>query len=83
MLVSFGCAWPASIYKSYKSRENAGKSLGFLLIIFFGYICGMAHKILYNLDGVIWLYIINGSLVLLDIGLYGRNARGKRGAAKG
>ena len=27
MLICFGAAWPFSIYKSYTSRENTGKSI--------------------------------------------------------
>ena len=27
MLICFGCAWPVSIWKSYHSKQNAGKSL--------------------------------------------------------
>jgi hypothetical protein len=36
MLIYFGSAWPFSIYKSYTSRENTGKSIIFLLIVFVG-----------------------------------------------
>jgi len=32
MLVCFGAAWPFSIYKSYTSRSNAGKSIFFYLL---------------------------------------------------
>jgi len=31
MMIFFGLAWPFSIYKSYKSKSNNGKSLWFLL----------------------------------------------------
>jgi hypothetical protein len=40
MLVCFGAAWPASIYRSWTSRTVAGKSLVFLIIVFAGYIAG-------------------------------------------
>ena len=36
MLVCFGAAWPFSIYRSYKSRENSGKSIAFLIVVFIG-----------------------------------------------
>lgn len=73
MLVCFGAAWPFSVYKSYKSRRNEGKSVIFLWIIFIGYIAGTIHKLLYSIDLVICLYVLNGFMVMLDIILYYRN----------
>jgi hypothetical protein len=73
MLVCFGAAWPFSIYKSYTSRKNTGKSVIFLVIVLVGYMAGALHKIFYNLDFVIYLYILNGMLVIVDIALYYRN----------
>ena len=75
MLFCFGFAWPLSIYRSYKSGTNAGKSLPFLYVVFFGYVSGTLHKIIYNFDPVIILYILNGLMVLIDIMLYYRNKR--------
>lgn len=74
MLLCFGAAWPFSIYKSYKSRQNAGKSIIFLIIIFTGYIAGFTHKLLYSFDAAIYLYALNGIMVFIDITLYFRNA---------
>jgi uncharacterized membrane protein len=73
MLVCFGSAWPFSIYKSWKSRETAGKSLPFLLVILVGYLAGALHKVFYSFDYVIVLYIVNSIMVLTDILLYLRN----------
>lgn len=73
MLMCFGCAWPASIYKSYTSRKNKGKSILFLYLIFIGYVSGFTHKLLYNRDHVIVLYFVIGILVFIDIVLYYRN----------
>ena len=75
MLVCFGLAWPFSIYKSYKSRQNAGKSLVFLIVVLIGYVAGVIHKILYSYDFVIYLYILNGLMVLTDMILFLRNQR--------
>ncbi|NOZ69843.1 MAG: hypothetical protein GXP46_11520 [Deferribacteres bacterium] len=75
MLICFGAAWPFSIYKSYKSRTNAGKSLLFLYVIFTGYVAGTLHKIIYSFDPVIILYITNGLMVFTDLLLYYRNKR--------
>ena len=75
MLICFGAAWPFSIYKSYTSRENAGKSIIFLLIVFVGYMAGMMHKLFYNFDLVIYLYGLNSCMVFMDIILYFRNKK--------
>ncbi len=73
MLVCFGAAWPFSIYKSWKTRQVAGKSLPFLLVILVGYISGILHKAIYRYDAVIFLYALNAVMVATDIALYLRN----------
>lgn len=73
MMVCFGFAWPFSIYKSYVSRSNKGKSLWFLIIVLAGYASGITHKCIYNLDFVLALYIINFLLVATDTAIYFRN----------
>lgn len=73
MLICFGSAWPASIYKSFTSRTARGKSLAFLIIVFIGYGAGILHKVFYNLDWVVLLYALNGLMVLADITLTQRN----------
>ncbi|MGC9324485.1 MAG: hypothetical protein ACP5G0_07015 [Desulfomonilia bacterium] len=73
MLVCFGSAWPASIYKSYTSRTSRGKSILFLCIVFIGYVAGVFHKVFYNLDWVVFLYALNGFMILIDMLLYLRN----------
>lgn len=75
MLFCFGFAWPFSIYHSFRARRNEGKSLSFLYVVFLGYISGTLHKIIYNFDLVIILYILNGLMVLTDILVYYRNKR--------
>jgi len=75
MLAAFGAAWPISIIKSLKSKSTKGKSVGFLWIVFTGYIAGTLHKILYLMDGVIVLYILNGLMVATDIVIYYRNKK--------
>lgn len=74
MLVCFGAAWPSSIHKSYTSRTSKGKSLFFLIIVFIGYVSGIIHKLLFNLDWVILFYMLNGLMVVIDTILYIRNA---------
>ena len=73
MLVCFGAAWPASIYKSYVSRTTAGKSVVFLVVVELGYLSGICFKLTGTLDYVLGLYILNSLMVLADIALYFRN----------
>jgi hypothetical protein len=73
MLVCFGAAWPFSIYRSLTSRSVAGKSVVFLIVVLVGYAAGVLHKLLYRYDYVIFLYALNGCMVLTDIVLYFRN----------
>ena len=73
MLLCFGIAWPFSIYKSFTSRTNKGKSFLFLFVVFFGYVSGTIHKLLYNFDPVTFMYSFNGLMVLTDMILYFRN----------
>ena len=75
MLICFGVAWPFSIYKSYKSCKNSGKSVVFLYAVVIGYIAGILHKLIYDYDVVIFLYILNSLMVTVDILLYYRNNR--------
>ena len=74
MLFCFGFAWPFNIYKSYKARANAGKSLLFLIVIWMGYLLGIFYKAFSpNPDFVLWLYVINITMVSIDITLFYRN----------
>ena len=82
MLVCFGTAWPFSIYRSWKARTTAGKSVIFLWIVLFGYLAGIVHKILHSRDAVIAFYILNALMVLADILLYYRNLALVRAAAR-
>jgi hypothetical protein len=75
MLICFGSAWPFSIYKSWTARTNQGKSPWFLVIVLLGYISGIIHKILHNYDAVVFLYGLNGAMVLVDMMIYMRNRR--------
>ena len=75
MLLSFGAAWPVSLWKSWTSRTNAGKSVVYLFIIVVGYAAGIAHKLLNDPDLVTFLYALNMSMVSADIALWFRNDR--------
>lgn len=75
MLVCFGFAWPTSIYKSLKSKSIDGKSVSFLYIILLGYLMGILHKVIYDLNFVIILYGINFFMVLTDLMIYYYNMK--------
>ncbi len=76
MLLCFGAAWPASIFRSYKSCSTRGKSVTFLWILIAGYVAGILNKRLFFPDDpVIIFYIINLCMVSVDIFLYFRNRR--------
>lgn len=70
MLICFGISWPVALLKTYTSKSVKGKSFLFLLFILLGYIFGVLHKLIYNYDYVIWLYILNGFLVLADMAMW-------------
>ncbi len=75
MLLSFGFAWPGSIYKSYTARTAKGKSLSFLLIVLFGYVCGITNKIIVGNYFVLVFYILDFIMVSTDTCLYFRNRK--------
>ncbi len=82
MLLCVGAAWPMNIIKSLRSRTAGGKSVIFQWAILVGYICGITNKLLYSMDIVLVLYILNFVMVATDTVLIYRNrALDKRRAA--
>jgi hypothetical protein len=75
MLLCFGAAWPVSLWKSWTSRTNSGKSVVFLFVIVVGYAAGIVHKLLNSRDPVTFLYALNMAMVSADIALWFRNDR--------
>ena len=81
MILSFGASWPLNVIKSYKARTTKGKSLGFLCLIFFGYIAGIASKLMnetYMMSFsskwyVLFFYVLNLLMVGTDLCIYIRN----------
>ena len=41
-------------------------------VLCFGYACGIIHKLLYSMDWIILLYVLNMILVSIDLTLYFR-----------
>lgn len=83
MIVAFGASWPMNVVKSFKARTAKGKSLGFLCLIFFGYIAGITSKLIndsYMVSFaskwyVLFFYVLNLIMVGADLCLYIRNKR--------
>ena len=77
MVVSFGISWPMNLIKSFRARTTRGKSLPFLLLISTGYVFGITGKLISG--GFKWyvmfFYVLNLFMVLLDVAMYARNAR--------
>lgn len=66
MIFCFGASWPFALYKTLKTKTASGKSRTFYILVMLGYICGMLHKILYNMDIVFWLYVVCFLLITTD-----------------
>jgi len=75
MLVCFGFSWPMNLIKVYKSRTAKSTSLPFILLILTGYVAGISAKIaLGNINYVLVAYLLNLSIVSLNLIIYFRNA---------
>ena len=89
MIVCFGVSWPLNVVKSYRSRTTKGKSILFLYLIFFGYIAGIASKLVnpayMSAIGqkwyVLFFYCLNFVMVGCDLILYYRNRRIEKNVA--
>ena len=83
MVVSFGASWPFNVMKSWKARTTKGKSLLFLCLILFGYVAGIASKLVNEAYMasfaskwyVLFFYVLNFIMVAADLVLYARNRR--------
>jgi hypothetical protein len=76
MMVAFGVSWPFSLIESVKARSTKGKSLLFLLLIDFGYVCGITGKLTAGkITYVFIFYVINFFMVAFDGLLYLRNSK--------
>lgn len=83
MILSFGASWPMNVMKSWKARTTKGKSLAFLCLILFGYIAGIASKLINEAYMasfaqkwyVLFFYVLNFIMVGADLCIYVRNYR--------
>ena len=83
MIVSFGASWPMNVMKSYKARTAKGKSVAFLCLILFGYVAGIASKLVNEAYMasfaqkwyVLFFYVLNFIMVSADLAMYIRNRK--------
>jgi len=79
MILSFGISWPLNAWKAWKARTAKAISLPFYLLIFGGYIAGIASNIIraaegtYQYNYVFFFYILNLLMVGIAILVYFRN----------
>ena len=90
MIVSFGASWPFNVMKSWRARTTKGKSLLFLCLILFGYVAGIASKLLNEAYMasfaskwyVLFFYVLNFIMVGADLLMYARNAKLDKAASE-
>ena len=74
MLVCFGFSWPLNVIKAYRARSAKGMSLPFILLIITGYVAGITAKVLaHQINYVLVVYLINLTIVLVNLAVYVRN----------
>jgi len=84
MMVCFGLSWPVSILRSWRARTAKGKSLLFLCGIALGYTAGIIAKVVGGqITYVLVFYILNLTMVSVDIVLYFWNRKLDRENANG
>lgn len=76
MLICFGISWPISAVHNYRAGTARGMSLPFILLILFGYVCGITGKLIsHRVNYVLVVYFINFFAVGTNIPIYFRNRR--------
>ena len=76
MLVCFGLSWPINLIKNIKAKTAKAVSLKFLLLIIFGYLCGIAAKLVsHQYNYVLAVYFLNLAIVTANLVVYFINRR--------
>ena len=74
MIGLLGLSWAVNVIKSIKAKTAKNKSLVFLCLVLFAYLCGVLSKIIAeHITYVFGFYIANCILVSADIILFFRN----------
>jgi hypothetical protein len=58
MLTAFSISWYCSIWKMLRTRQACGKSFSFVMLICFGYVCGIGSKLAFYHETGIWSDLI-------------------------
>jgi membrane protein DedA with SNARE-associated domain len=76
MLVCFGLSWPMNAWKSFQAKTARGTSWQFLGLITFGYLAGIAAKLVSgNINWVLAIYVLNLVCLGVNWAIYFRNVR--------
>ena len=76
MLICFGLSWPINLVKNIKAKTAKSTSLKFLLLIIFGYLCGITAKIVSGqINYVLIAYLLNLAVVVANLVVYFINKR--------
>ncbi|MBE6835816.1 MAG: hypothetical protein E7515_06170 [Ruminococcaceae bacterium] len=71
MLICFGFSWPINLIKNIKAKTAKSMSLFFILLIIFGYVAGIAAKIVsHQINYVLAVYFLNLIVVSLNLVVY-------------
>ena len=74
MLACFGFSWPINLIKNYRAGTARNMSLSFILLIFAGYMAGIAAKLISGQTNyVLIVYFLNLAIVSINILVYFRN----------
>lgn len=76
MLLCFGLSWPVNAVNAWKARTARGTSPAFLALITFGYVAGIAAKLVSGfVNWVLGVYLFNLAALLVNAIIYLRNLR--------
>ena len=79
MLFAFGFSWPFAIMRTYRAKRVDGKSPAFMMIVIFGYLCGIAAHLAEGTKlWLCWVYLLDMALVATDLSLYFHYAKRQR-----
>lgn len=71
MLACFGFSWPINLIKNYRAGTARNMSLSFILLIFAGYMAGIAAKLIAGkLSFVLAVYVLNLLMVGGNLAVY-------------
>ena len=81
MLFCFGFSWPINAVKAYRAGTARSTSLLFLILIFTGYVAGIAAKLVARkISYVLAVYLFNFVTVGANLIIYFRNRQKDRRA---